>query len=111
MRWNFVAIWVILPAGLVLTPQSADASFHLMQIEQVIGGVNGDVTAQAIQLRTRALGQNLVSQARLVVRDANGSNPVTIINFTSNVANTAAAVVVAAAPPARPPRPAHGGRR
>ena len=28
-------------------------SFHLMQIEQVIGGVNGDVTLQAIQLRMR----------------------------------------------------------
>ena len=28
---------------------SAPAAFHVMQIEQVIGGINGDVTAQAIQ--------------------------------------------------------------
>jgi hypothetical protein len=28
-----------------------------MQIEQVIGGVNGDATAQAIQLRYRQDGQ------------------------------------------------------
>ncbi len=34
----------------------AQATFHLMQIEQVIGGVNGDTTAQAIQLRMRFAG-------------------------------------------------------
>ena len=34
------------------------ASFHLMQIEQVIGGVNGDTTAQAVQLRMRSFGGN-----------------------------------------------------
>ena len=35
----------------------AVATFHLMQIEQVIGGVNGDTSAQAIQLRMRASTQ------------------------------------------------------
>ena len=36
-------------------PASAsDPSFHLMQIEQVIGGVDGDASAQAIQLRMRS---------------------------------------------------------
>lgn len=68
----------------------ARASFHLMQIEQVIGGVNGDPSAQAIQLRMRNVGQNLVSSARLIARDAIGANPVTIIDFTSNVPNGAA---------------------
>jgi hypothetical protein len=41
--------------------QPALGSFHLMQIEQVIGGVNGDTSAQAIQLRMRAAGENFVS--------------------------------------------------
>ncbi len=35
----------------------AQATFHFMQIEQVIGGVNGDTTAQAVQLRMRPAGQ------------------------------------------------------
>ena len=61
------------------------ASFHLMQVEQVIGGVSGDSSIQAIQLRTRAAGQNLVSQSRLVVRDANGLNPALLIDITTDL--------------------------
>src|SRR5947207_909223 len=52
------------------TANPARAAFHVMQIEQVIGGViNGasaDTSAQAIQLRMRAAGQNFVSAARLI---------------------------------------------
>jgi hypothetical protein len=66
------------------------ASFHLMQIEQVIGGVNGDTTAQAVQLRTRALNENFVSGSRLIAFDAAGNNPIILLTFTSNVANNAA---------------------
>jgi hypothetical protein len=66
---------------------TAQATFHLMQIEQVIGGVGGDTTAQAIQLRMRSNGEGQVSQGRLVVRDANGNNPVTILDIPSNVSN------------------------
>src|ERR1043166_1996304 len=66
---------------------AAYASFHIMQIEQVIGGVDGDTSAQAIQLRMRTAGQNLVSNARLIVRDAAGLNPITVKDMTSNVAN------------------------
>lgn len=64
----------------------AYASFHLMQIEQVIGGVGGRVDRQAVQLRMRAFGQNLMSLARIRAWDATGSNPVTIVDFTTNVA-------------------------
>jgi len=60
-----------------------------MQIEQVIGGVNGDKNAQAIQLRTRAGSQEQVSNANLIVRDATGANPVTICTFPNNVTNNA----------------------
>jgi hypothetical protein len=74
----------------ILTPgAAAHASFHFMQIEQVIGGVNGDTTAQAVQLRMRSAGQNLVAQSRLVVVDATGSNPILLDNMTTNVANGA----------------------
>ncbi|MCH7735549.1 MAG: hypothetical protein IH961_10105, partial [Chloroflexi bacterium] len=57
------------------------ASFHFMQIEQVIGGVNGDPSAQAIQLRMRTCFQDQVQQARLVVYDASGSNSIDLIRF------------------------------
>lgn len=68
----------------------ARASFHVMQVERVIGGVCGDVSQQAIQLRMRAQFQNLVSGARLKAWDAAGANPVVIHDFTSNVANSVA---------------------
>ncbi len=63
----------------------AQASFHFMQIEQVIGGVNGDTTAQAVQLRLRAAGQTEVSGSELVVYDAAGNNPITILTFPNDV--------------------------
>lgn len=62
-------------------------SFHLMQIEQVIGGVGGNVNLQAIQLRMRAPGQNLVSFARLRAWNSAGANPVLVVDMTTNVAN------------------------
>ena len=69
---------------LVLAGQAL-ANFHLMQIEQVMGGVNGDTTAQAVQLRMRALGENFITGAELIVYDAAGNNPVTLITFDSAV--------------------------
>jgi hypothetical protein len=62
-------------------------TFHLMQIEQVIGGVQGDTTLQAIQLRMRISGQNVVSKARLRAWDANGANPVLIVDMMTDVPN------------------------
>ncbi len=75
-----------LVAGTILS-QPAYGTFHFMQIEQVIGGVNGDTTAQAIQLRMRSSFQNLVSQARIRAWDAVGQNPVVVIDFSQDVAN------------------------
>jgi hypothetical protein len=83
-------LFLVLSASLlVLGARPASATFHLMQIEQVIGGVDGDATKQAIQLRYRSSFQNLLSNARLNVRDAAGANPVLLIDFTSNSAVTA----------------------
>ncbi len=78
---------IVCVIGLTLYTGTASATFHFMQIEQVIGGVNGDTTAQAIQLRMRSAGQNLVGQGRLVVRNAAGASPVTIVDMTTNVPN------------------------
>lgn len=82
---SFLCMAVCLLAGV----SAARASFHLMQIEQVIGGVNGDTTAQAVQLRMRSGGQGFVGGTKLVVYDAAGDNPVTLLTFPSNVSNGA----------------------
>jgi hypothetical protein len=62
--------------------------------------VCGSAAAQAIQLRMRAGGQNLVGGASLVAHDATGANPITLLTFPSSVANAAAGarILVASAP-------------
>ena len=84
-----LACYLITLLGVLALQPAAHASFHLMQIEQVIGSVNGDTTAQAIQLRMRAVGQTFVSEGKLVVYDAAGLNPITVLNVASNVTNGA----------------------
>ena len=77
----FTAVLMVLALG----SRPAHATFHLMQIEQVIGGVSGDTTAQAIQLRMRAAGQGGVSQGRLVAYDHDGKNPLVLIAFPTDI--------------------------
>jgi hypothetical protein len=88
MRATRSVLFTLALATVLVRP--AGATFHEMQIEQVIGGVDGATGVQAIQLRMRASLQNLVSNARLVARDAVGANPVVLIAFPSNVTGSAA---------------------
>jgi hypothetical protein len=90
---------LIATAILCLFVVSAFATFHLMQIEQVIAGVDGDNTVQAVQLRMRGSFQNLVQNSRLVARDASGANPVVVSTPGSSVANHGAGVRVLIASP------------
>ena len=76
-------------AALLALPGTAFASFHLMQIEQVTGGVLGDQTQQAIQLRMRSAFQNNVQFARVVVVDAAGANPVIVVDMGNMVTHNA----------------------
>lgn len=85
LRYHF--LWILIVLG-TFTP--TQAAFHLMQIEQVIGGVNGDTTAQAIQLRMRSIFQNFIAGTRIVSHDASGLNPIVLITFPSTVANFSA---------------------
>ena len=87
MRLRGFVVSIAALATLAL-PGRALADFHIMEIEQVIGGVNGDTSAQAIQLKMRAAGQQVlavvatgVSKAQMVVRDATGANPVLLATF------------------------------
>ena len=87
MRRSF-SLWCTVAAGLCgMTVRPVLAVFHLVQIEQVIGGVTGDTSAQAIQLRLRSPGENLLEGARLRAWDADGENPITLIDFMVSVPN------------------------
>ena len=86
-----------LAALVALAALPAQASFHFMQIEQAVGGVGGDTTQQAVQLRMRFGGQNQMQFSRLRAFDAAGQNPVLLIDFTQAVAvGTEGARVLAA---------------
>lgn len=87
---KLVSVVTACVAAIGLAGQTAQASFHLMQVEQVIGGVNGDTTAQAIQLRMRSSFQNQMQASRLWVRDATGANPILIASFPGPVSNFSA---------------------
>jgi hypothetical protein len=69
---------------------AARASFHWMQIEQVVGGVCGDPSLQAVQLRMRFANQNLVAQSSIRYHDETGGGTTDLINLSSNVSNSAA---------------------
>ena len=86
--------WAAAPASHCL------GSYHFTQIEKIIGGVNGDTTAQAIQLRTRVAGQGQMQNAKLIAWDANGGNPVIIIDFQNAVSDSAAGARVLITSPA-----------
>jgi hypothetical protein len=77
----------------------AVASFHLMQIEQVIGGIDGDTSAQVVQLRMRFAGQSFIGSARIRAWDSAGANPVLLVDFTSSVSNSSAGDRVLVASP------------
>lgn len=94
----YVLLALISSVGLSSQLQAA-FFFHLMQIEQVIAGVEGDTTAQAIQLRMRLFGQNFINGTHLIAYDADGSNPVVLITFLGNVTNNAAGSRILVATP------------
>jgi len=56
--------------------------------------VNGDTTAQAIQLRMRSSFQNQVQLARVVAWDGGGENPLVVIDMDSSVSNFSAGATV-----------------
>jgi hypothetical protein len=86
-----LSVAVFLICSMALT---AHATFHLMQIQQVIAGVDGDNSIQAIQLRMRGSFQNLVQNSRLVVWDASGANPIVVSSPGTSVPNHGAGVTV-----------------
>lgn len=90
---------LFLVAALALSPP-AFATFHLMQVEQLIGAIDDDTSAQAVQLRMRTVDQDFVSQARVRVWDSAGTHPILLLNISSNVLNSPAGARILLATPA-----------
>ncbi len=86
---NIRTLTLTLSTAALLTTNT-QAAFHLMQIEEIIGGVAGDNTAQAIQLRLRSAGNNIVSSSSIWAADASGSNRVLLLDIGANVAVSSA---------------------
>ncbi len=99
MRSKLIGVTVAAVAASAGWVSSARASFHVMQIEQVIAGVNGDTTAQAIQFRMRTSFQNQVQFGTFIVSDANGANPITLATAAGPVPNQGTGVRVLYATP------------
>jgi len=60
----------------------ADATFHFMAIEKLIGGIGGDATAQVVQLQLRSAAQNFTNGTEIAAFDAAGGNRVLLATLT-----------------------------
>jgi len=74
--------------GLAVVARPAEASFHLMDISEVLVGFGGDCRIQAVELRMRSPGQTQVNGHDVFFRDAN-DGPLGSFRLTRNMANGA----------------------
>jgi hypothetical protein len=85
-RSRAAVLAAVATAAALAAGSPAAGSFHLMQIEQAVGGVCGNTESQAIQLRMRFPDQEFVAGKQLKAWDAAGVNPIVLITFPNNVA-------------------------
>ena len=78
--------WAVLGAALLffLTPQQAAGAFHLMRIDEVMAGADGDASIQFVGLQMETGGQNFVSGHTIQFYNSVGTQTGTF-TFTSNV--------------------------
>lgn len=75
------AIRTVVAAGILLTCLSASAAFHLVEVSEVITGINGDTSLQAVVLRMQADGENSVDGITIQARNAQGTVTNTVFTF------------------------------
>lgn len=90
MRPSPVAIVCLGAAALALSAPPARATFHLNEITKVMASYNGDLTIQAVEMRSLALGENMVAGDSINVYDATGAFVASLGRFTGSVPNNAA---------------------
>jgi hypothetical protein len=77
------------PTPPVLAAPEAAQVFHIMEVNKLMVGYNGDTSIQAIEMKMILGGQNLVSGLSFAAYDGNGALVATLGTFTANVANGA----------------------
>lgn len=84
-----LATLLLLPLLVVVAP-GARAAFHVMEVEEIIGSIGGDTSAQAVQLRMRSAGQNQVQLSSVYAWDATGTVKTLLLNIATAVTANAA---------------------
>ena len=82
-----VALMALVPL-LVLRESSVQAGFHLMRIDEVMAGANGDSRIQFVELQMISSGQRFVGGRTIHFYDATGSETGSF-TFPDNVSNAA----------------------
>jgi hypothetical protein len=72
---------------LAVLARAARGDFKYMQIEEIIGALNGNAAAQAIQLRMRMVGQVDVQFSSLWAADTAGANRIKLLDLNEAVVN------------------------
>ena len=91
-KWAYLmvvaAAMIALVPLVVLRDSPAQAGFHLMRIDEVMAGVNGDSTIQFVELKMISSGQRFVGGRTIHFYDATGSETGRF-TFPDNVSNGA----------------------
>ena len=80
---------VVLLASLLVLLRAATswATFHLSTIDEVMSGLNGDPTAQYVEIKMLAGGQTAVSHARLTAFNCDGSMINVLLEVPRDICN------------------------
>jgi hypothetical protein len=80
---------LLLGAPAALADSEKTETFHINEFVQVMAAYNGDATIQAVEIKSLAAGENLVSTGKINVYDKSGHLAATLGTFPANLANGA----------------------
>jgi len=63
------------------------AAFHFAVIDEVMSGLNGDPTAQYVEIKTLLIGQKYVQNTRLTAFNCDGSSATVLLLVPGNICN------------------------
>ena len=83
---------LVLLVSLALLPglRTSWAAFHVSTIDEVMSGLNGDATAQYVEIKMLAAGQTSVAHARLTAFSCDGSMVNVLLEIPQDVCNSGA---------------------
>lgn len=85
----FLSIFLV-PANRSSADTGSTQAFHLVEVNKLMVGYNGNLAIQAVELKMITAGENLVSGGFLAVYDSLGNSVATLGTFGANVPNGSA---------------------